>query len=127
MWVSWKICTPGYISSARIAIDIAAPMVPAMIANTSYIVPMSLWLVENSQRRNPVGWSWAWSSCASCVATFVAIFQILALKSLSDLSGGPHRPLFLPGAARFPRRIRRRRVGVGLGGRELLLRVLDPG
>ena len=37
---------PGYISSARIAIDIAAPMTPAMIANTRYIVPMSLWLVE---------------------------------------------------------------------------------
>jgi hypothetical protein len=37
---------PGYINSARIAIDIAAPMTPAIIANTRYIVPMSLWLVE---------------------------------------------------------------------------------
>src|SRR5580692_2686500 len=46
VWVSWKICTPGYINSARIAIDIAAPITPAMIANTRYIVPMSLWLVE---------------------------------------------------------------------------------
>ena len=39
-------CTPGNISSARIAIDIGAPMMPAMIANTRYIVPMSLWFVE---------------------------------------------------------------------------------
>ena len=30
----------------RIAIDIEAPITPAMIANTRYIVPMSLWLVE---------------------------------------------------------------------------------
>jgi hypothetical protein len=37
---------PGYISSMRIMIDIAAPMMPAMMANTRYIVPMSLWLVE---------------------------------------------------------------------------------
>ena len=34
-------------------------VMPAMIANTRYIVPMSLWFVENSQRRNPVGWSCA--------------------------------------------------------------------
>ena len=37
---------PGNISSARIAIDKAKPIVPAMIANTRYIVPMSLWFVE---------------------------------------------------------------------------------
>ena len=46
VWVSWKICRPGYISSARIAIESAAPISPAMSANTRYIVPMSLWLVE---------------------------------------------------------------------------------
>src|SRR5437588_4075656 len=46
VWVSWKIWMPGNISSARIAIDIAAPMMPATIANTRYIVPMSLWFVE---------------------------------------------------------------------------------
>src|SRR3954447_11157241 len=40
---------PGYISSARIAIDIAAPMTPAMTANTRYMVPMSCGL---SNRRN---------------------------------------------------------------------------
>src|SRR3954447_8302310 len=46
VWVSWNSCTPGYISSMRIMIDIAAQMPPAMIANTRYIVPMSLWFVE---------------------------------------------------------------------------------
>src|SRR5712672_545770 len=43
---SWKIWMPGFCSSMRIAIDIEAPITPAMIANTRYIVPMSLWLVE---------------------------------------------------------------------------------
>ena len=46
VWVSWKIWRPGYISSARIAIESAPPISPAMSANTRYIVPMSLWLVE---------------------------------------------------------------------------------
>ena len=46
VWVSWKICRPGNISSIRIAIDISPPITPAKIANTRYIVPMSLWLVE---------------------------------------------------------------------------------
>ena len=41
-WVWWKICTPGNISSARIPIDISAPMIPAISASTRYIVPMSL-------------------------------------------------------------------------------------
>ena len=43
---SWKICMPGSASSMRIATDSAPPMMPAMIANTRYIVPMSLWFVE---------------------------------------------------------------------------------
>jgi hypothetical protein len=46
MCVSWKIWMPGYISSARIAIDSEPPITPAIIANTRYIVPMSLWFVE---------------------------------------------------------------------------------
>ena len=41
-WVSWKICRPGYISSARIRIDMMPPITPAISANTRYIVPMSL-------------------------------------------------------------------------------------
>ena len=43
---SEKICRPGSISSARIAIDRSPPTMPAKIANTRYIVPMSLWFVE---------------------------------------------------------------------------------
>ena len=41
-----KICRPGFCNSMRMAIDIKAPMMPAIIANTKYIVPMSLWFVE---------------------------------------------------------------------------------
>ena len=43
---SVKICRPGYISSARIIIERKPPTQPAQIANTRYIVPMSLWFVE---------------------------------------------------------------------------------
>ena len=43
---SWKICRPGTCSSMRMATDMVAPITPATIANTRYIVPMSLWLVE---------------------------------------------------------------------------------
>ena len=46
MCASWKICMPGCCSSMRMAIDSAPPMMPAIIANTRYIVPMSLWFVE---------------------------------------------------------------------------------
>ena len=31
------------------------PMMPVHIANTRYIVPMSLWFVENTQRLQPDG------------------------------------------------------------------------
>ena len=46
MCASWKICRPGCCSSSACAIDSAPPITPAMIANTRYIVPMSLWFVE---------------------------------------------------------------------------------
>ena len=46
---------PGSASSMRMATDIAPPTIPAMIAKIRYIVPMSLWLVENSQRPRPLG------------------------------------------------------------------------
>ena len=46
MCASWKICMPGCCSSRRMPIDSAPPITPAMIANTRYIVPMSLWFVE---------------------------------------------------------------------------------
>ena len=38
----WKNWMPGCISSRRIAIDSPPPMMPPMMANTRYIVPMSL-------------------------------------------------------------------------------------
>ena len=41
-----KICSPGSISSARMAIESKPPMTPPTKANMRYIVPMSLWLVE---------------------------------------------------------------------------------
>ncbi len=43
---SEKICSPGFISSARISIDSTPPISPAQIAKIRYIVPMSLWFVE---------------------------------------------------------------------------------
>ena len=46
VWGSLKICRPGYMSSARMNMDSVPPMRPAKIANTRYIMPMSLWFVE---------------------------------------------------------------------------------
>ena len=46
MWASWKNCSPGCISSSRMPIDSTPPISPPTSANTRYIVPMSLWLVE---------------------------------------------------------------------------------
>ncbi len=46
MWESWKNCSPGCISSSRMPIDSTPPTNPPNNANTRYIVPMSLWLVE---------------------------------------------------------------------------------
>ena len=39
----------------RIIMEKAPPNRDATTENTRYIVPMSLWLVENSQRPMPVG------------------------------------------------------------------------
>ena len=41
-----KICRPGCCNSIRITTEMIPPIKPAQIANTKYIVPMSLWLVE---------------------------------------------------------------------------------
>ena len=43
---SCMICRPGNISSARISIEKAPPITPAITAKIRYIVPMSLWFVE---------------------------------------------------------------------------------
>jgi hypothetical protein len=65
MVVSWlknsgrKNCRPGWNSSVRI-ISASTPPESSMVnANHRYRVPMSLWLVANSQRRRPCGWSCA--------------------------------------------------------------------
>jgi len=67
--VSWlknsgrRICRPGWNSSVRSSSAFTPPTSSIANENHRYIVPMSLWLVANSQRRHPVGWSCAWS-CA---------------------------------------------------------------
>ena len=37
-----KICMPGYMSSARMAIDSTPPITPPTMAKIRYMVPMSL-------------------------------------------------------------------------------------
>jgi hypothetical protein len=59
-------CRPGMNNSARIIMAMAPPIRNAASDNTRYSVPMSLWLVVNSQRfRKPVG---LWSSCIFVVS-----------------------------------------------------------
>ncbi len=48
-----KYCMPGSCSSSRIITDRKPPTIPAIMAKIRYIVPMSLWLVENSHRDMP--------------------------------------------------------------------------
>ena len=55
-------CRPGWNSSARMPSASTPPTISIVKLNSRYIVPMSLWLVANSQRRQPCGWPWAWSS-----------------------------------------------------------------
>ena len=53
-----KNCRPGLKSSSRMSIAMRPPMKNIVQANTRYIVPMSLWLVAYTQRRQPYGlWS----------------------------------------------------------------------
>ena len=53
MWPLAKYWSPGSCSSMRTITDRNAPIVPATMANSRYIVPMSLWFVEFSQRDMP--------------------------------------------------------------------------
>ncbi len=61
MVVNWlnssglKNCRPGLNSSSRMPIASRPPTISIAKLNNRYIVPMSLWLVANSQRRQPVG------------------------------------------------------------------------
>ncbi len=56
-----KYCRPGWNSSSRISNASVPPIRNIVNANIRYSVPMSLWLVANTQRRQPVGWPCAWS------------------------------------------------------------------
>ncbi len=64
MVVSWlnssglTICSPGWNSSARISSASTPPTISMVNENSRYSVPMSLWLVANIQRRQPVGVAW---------------------------------------------------------------------
>ena len=53
VWPLAKYCSPGSCSSMRMPTDKNPPTSPPMMANSRYIVPMSLWLVELSQRPIP--------------------------------------------------------------------------
>jgi hypothetical protein len=61
MVVSWlnssglTNCRPGWNSSARIISASTPPIISMVNANSRYSVPMSLWLVAYTQRRQPVG------------------------------------------------------------------------
>jgi hypothetical protein len=55
-------CRPGWNSSARMPRASTPPNISIAKLNRRYIVPMSLWFVANSQRRQPCGWPCAWSS-----------------------------------------------------------------
>ena len=61
MVVNWlncsglKNCRPGWNSSARMHSAKMPPIISIVKLNSRYSVPMSLWLVANTQRRQPVG------------------------------------------------------------------------
>ena len=63
--VSWlkssgfTYCRPGWNSSARMPRASVPPTISIAKLNSRYIVPMSLWLVANSHRRQPWGCPWA--------------------------------------------------------------------
>ena len=50
-----KNCRPGWNSSARMPSASTPPTMNIVNENNRYIVPMSLWFVANSQRRQPCG------------------------------------------------------------------------
>ena len=48
-------CRPGWNSSARMPSASMPPTMNIVNENSRYIVPMSLWFVANTQRRQPCG------------------------------------------------------------------------
>src|SRR5690554_6386212 len=57
----WKNCSPGENSSVRTSNANTPPSNNMKKENSRYIVPMSLWLVAKTHRRQPVG-----RSCSTC-------------------------------------------------------------
>ena len=53
---------PGSASSMRMSRDAKPPTTPPMMAIVMYMVPMSLWLVEYTHRRQPVGVCSSWAA-----------------------------------------------------------------
>jgi len=51
-------CRPGWNSSARISSASTPPTISIAKLNSMYSVPMSLWLVAKTQRRQPCGAWW---------------------------------------------------------------------
>ena len=49
-------CRPGWKSSARMPSASTPPIISIANENKRYIVPMSLWFVAKTQRRQPWGW-----------------------------------------------------------------------
>ncbi|CPI28894.1 Uncharacterised protein [Bordetella pertussis] len=68
MVVNWlnssgrKNCRPGSNSSVRSNRASTPPSISMKNEKMRYIVPISLWLVAKSQRRQPLGMAWWWSS-----------------------------------------------------------------
>src|SRR5262249_29373119 len=105
----------------RIAIDIRPPITPAMIANTRYIVPMSLWFVEYTKRRHPFGWPWsAWASWAGAWVSMLSLPCRCALRRAGGAPVSNAVPSLLGGNFGLG-------DGVRAGARELLLGFLEPG
>src|SRR5690606_22435432 len=82
-------CRPGWNSSARMTMAIEPPMMNIASENSRYSVPMSLWLVANTQRaRKPCGASWCSPWAASWVA--VALAMVLLPRSVLRSALGGH-------------------------------------
>ena len=68
------ICNPGWNSSARITMAKDPPSKNMQKLNHRYKVPMSLWLVVNTQRIRPLAGPWAWS-CAGPWSSITALMS----------------------------------------------------
>src|SRR5690606_33517738 len=75
-------CMPGSISSRRMIMAMAPPMKNITSDNSMYSVPMSLWLVVKSQRRQPVGCS-SWCSWPCITASLMFLPSRISVRRMS--------------------------------------------